>query len=57
MVFPSFFGILLIAIVIAILFFAVLWKKGKTVEAMLVLNALLQIVIILILISIYSCLS
>jgi len=57
MVFPSFFGILLIAIVIAVLFFAVLWKKGKTVEAMLVLNALLQIVIILILISIYSCLS
>lgn len=41
--------LLLIAITIAVLIFAVLWKKGKTVEAMLVLNAMLQIVIILIL--------
>jgi len=49
MAYPSFFGILLMAIVIAVIIFAVLWKKGKTVEAMLVLNALLQVVIILIL--------
>jgi hypothetical protein len=49
MAYPSFFGILLMVIVIAVIIFAVLWKKGKTVEAMLVLNALLQVVIILIL--------
>ena len=51
MVSPSFFGILLMAIVIAALIFAVLWKKGKTVEAMLVINALLQVAIIMILLS------
>lgn len=49
MAYPSFFGILLMAIIIAVLFFVILWKKGKTVEAVLVLNALLQAVIILIL--------
>jgi hypothetical protein len=49
MAYPSFFGILLMAIIIAVLFFAILWKKGKTVEAVLILNALLQAVIILIL--------
>jgi amino acid permease len=50
MVYPSFLGILLVTIIVIALIFAVLWKKGKTVEAMLVLNALLQIVIILILV-------
>jgi hypothetical protein len=41
--------LLVMAIVIAVLIFAILWKKGKTVEAMLVLNALLQTIIILVL--------
>lgn len=54
MVSISFIGILLIAIVGVAIIFAVLWKKGKTVEAMLLLNALLQAVIIMILFSIYS---
>jgi len=49
MVSPSFLGILLSAIVIVAAIFALLWKKGKTVEAMLTINAFLQIIIILIL--------
>ena len=53
MVFSLPLGILFMAI-IAVLICAVLWKRGKTVEAMLVLNALLQVVIIMILLSIYS---
>jgi len=54
MVSISFFGILLTAIAVVAIIFAVLWKKGKTVEAMLMLNALLQAVIIMILVSMYS---
>jgi len=46
---PSAIGILLLAIVITLFIVATLWKKGKTVEAMLVINALLQIIIIVIL--------
>lgn len=49
MVYPSFFGILLIAVIITSFLSIVLWKKGKSVEALLVLNALLQVAIILIL--------
>lgn len=51
MVSPSFLGILLMIIAVAVFFIALLWKKGKTVEALLVINALLQIIIILILLS------
>ena len=51
LVVPSAIGILLLAIIISFFIVANLWKKGKTVEAMLVINALLQIVIIVILLS------
>lgn len=47
--FPSYVAILLLAIVISLFIITYLWKKGKTVEAMLAINALLQIVIIMIL--------
>ena len=49
LVFPSAIGILLLAVTVSLLIVAYLWKKGKTVEAMLVINALLQIVTIVIL--------
>ena len=49
LVFPSAIGILLLAVTVSLLTVAYLWKKGKTIEAMLVINALLQIVIIVIL--------
>jgi len=48
---PSAFAILLLGIIISFFILTYLWKKGKTVEAMLVINALLQIVIIAILLS------
>jgi len=48
---PSAFAILLLGIIISFFIVTYLWKKGKTVEAMLVINALLQIVIIAILLS------
>jgi len=51
MVVPSVIGILLLAVIISLFIVASLWKKGKTVEAMLVINALLQIVTIVILLS------
>lgn len=51
MVSPSFLGILVMVIAVAAIIFAYLWKKGKSVEAMLMLNALLQVIIILILLS------
>jgi len=51
LVFPSAVGILLVAVIISVFFVTSLWKKGKTVEAMLVVNALLQIVTIVILLS------
>jgi len=41
--------ILLLAVIISLFIVVSLWRKGKTVEAMLVINALLQIVIIVIL--------
>jgi len=49
LVVPSAVGILLLAIIVTLFIVATLWKKGKTVEAMLVINALLQITIIVIL--------
>ena len=49
MVVASIPAILLIAVIIAVIASVVLWRKGKTVEALLVINALLQVIIILIL--------
>jgi len=49
LVFPSAIGILLLAVTVSLLTVSYLWKKGKTIEAMLVINALLQIFIIIIL--------
>jgi len=49
LVVPSAIGILLLAILVMLFIVAALWKKGKTIEAMLVINALLQIIIIVIL--------
>jgi len=49
LVFPSAIGILLLVIVILSFIVANLWKRGKTVEAILVVNALLQIITIVIL--------
>ncbi len=51
LVFPSYVAILLLTIIISFFTVTYLWKKGKTVEAMLVINALLQVVTIVILLS------
>lgn len=49
MVVPSIFGILILVLVVVSFAIVMLWKRGKTVEAMLAVNALLQFIIILIL--------
>ena len=46
---PSIFGILILVLVVVSFAIVMLWKRGKTVEAMLAVNALLQFIIILIL--------